>query len=96
MLECSSSDVFMNSTEAATVFESLCLQLDQYDPLEATEKFCRELFAVDNYTRVSTGKQMRDQAAQLAEAEALQSEGAADALKARAKKQGLSIEQVEE
>jgi hypothetical protein len=86
----------MNSTEAATVFESLCVQLDQYDPLEATEKFCRELFAVDNYMRVSKAKQVRDQAEELAEAEALQSEGAADVLKAQAKKQGLSIEQVEE
>lgn len=87
--------MFINSTEAATVFESLCLQLDQYDPLEAIEKFCRELFAVDSYTRVSTAKQVRDQADELAEAAALQSEEAADKLKVRPKKSVLSVEQVE-
>jgi len=85
----------MNSTEAATVFESLCLQLDQYDPLEATEKFCRELFAVDNYARVSTVKQVKDQADELAEAAALQSEEPADELKIQPKKPVLSVEQVE-
>ena len=61
----------MNSTEAATVFESLCVQLDQYDPIEATEKFCREMFAADSFTRVSSAKQVRDQGKELAEAEAL-------------------------
>eukprot|EP01046_Picozoa_sp_COSAG06_P021494 COSAG06_NODE_1619_length_8908_cov_3.222727_6_plen_150_part_00 len=37
----------MNATEAASVFEPLCIELDQFSPLEATEKYCRELFAVD-------------------------------------------------
>ena len=88
--------MFMNSTEAATVFESLCMQLDQYDPLEATEKFCRELFAVDSYTRVSSAKEARDQAKEMAETEALRSEAAMDDLKHRAEKQGLSGDQIKE
>lgn len=84
----------MNSTEAATVFEPLCVQLDQYDLMEGIEKYCRELFAVDSYTRVSSSKSVRDQAKAMAEAEALRSEAATDQLKERAKKQGLSVEEV--
>ena len=70
------------------------MQLDQYDPLEATEKFCRELFAVDSHTRVSSTKQVRDQAKEMAEAEALRSEAAMDDLKHRAQIQGLSGDQI--
>ena len=43
----------MNATEAASVFEPLCIELDQFSPLEATEKYCRELFAVDRSANLS-------------------------------------------
>ena len=90
--------LYMNATEAASVFELLCSQLDQFDALEGTEKYCRELFAKDSQLMVSNAKAARDEEAATLEEEALAAEAAASASKLEPEREvgGLSAEDLEE
>ena len=99
MVSCATElKLYMNETEAASVFERLCEQLDQFDALEGTEKYCRELFAKDSQLVVSSAKNVRDAEAVAAEEKALAADAAAAAAKLEPEPElgGLSAEEREE